>query len=73
MKKDVDVQISEIRCNIANKYYDDLLKRDYMIEVCCNRIENVKSAFLKQHLLSNIKFLNYIDEFGKSIKNCNES
>jgi hypothetical protein len=73
MKKDVGVQISDIKCSIANKYHNDLIKRDYMIEVCDIEIRNPKSVFLKQHLLSNIKFLNYTDEFGKLIKNCNEA
>ncbi len=71
------VDNSDIKCEFATAYANKRLEDEYMIKICATSILDVKSfevrmkeKFLQALLLDNINFLNYRDECGKKVTNC---
>ncbi len=69
---------SDIKCAFASAYSSKRVEDEYMIELCNTSIlevkgfeERMKEKFLQAFLLDNILFLNYRDECGKKVINCN--
>lgn len=68
---------SDIKCEFATSYSNKKLEEEYMIKVCKTSIlevksfeERMKEKFLLSFLLDNIAFLNYRDDCGKKVTNC---
>ena len=68
---------SNIKCKSSTNFYNKKIEDDYMIKTCKTSIldvktfeEKAKESFILSILLDNIQFLNYYDECGKKITNC---
>lgn len=73
---DVNV-LSSLKCDLSSLYSDKLKEEDYHIKLCKTSIlevlsveERIKENYLKILLIENINFLNKINEYGKTIINC---
>lgn len=68
-----DVLLAKFKCENVCSFLDDKERLEYMIETCVDdlkREKEIKENSLLIDLLENESFLNYFDEFGKEVINC---
>lgn len=69
--------INDNKCSFSTKYHNKFIEEEYFVKLCKTSIldnksfeEIVKEKYLIIYLLENINFLNFKDEYGRTITNC---